>query len=295
VADSSRLLQRIGELETELKSKEQELARYRQEISRANAQLEKVIVELGHDLKMAGLIQKLLSPTQLPNISGVEFSTKFVPGLERGGDYFDIFEHQDRLRFGIVVASCTGYTMSALFLSVLIKMASQIEARTGMEPHLVIESMAKELLPQIQNSEAASLFYGFVDRRTFELKYTLVGGITAVLQSAQNGSIARLIPSAPALEKNFNGKPLSQNLQLGPKDRLIICTEGLAEVADRQGKVLGQEGLLKYLQRLPRSSVHDVRNDILFKWEQFVGHHEPARDLTVVVAEIKDKLIKLAK
>jgi sigma-B regulation protein RsbU (phosphoserine phosphatase) len=47
--------------------------------------------------------------------------------------------------------------------------------------------------------------------------------------------------------------------------------------------------------RAPRSGVHEVRNEILFQAEQHSGKSEPVRDQTVIVTEIKDRVIKLAK
>src|SRR5436189_206546 len=91
-----KLLARIAELEVELKERQTDLKRFREELSKANARLEALIQQLDGELKMAHVIQKVLVPTEFPHISGFEFSTKFVPSHLAGGDYFDIFEHDDR-------------------------------------------------------------------------------------------------------------------------------------------------------------------------------------------------------
>ncbi|HWU42214.1 MAG TPA: hypothetical protein VN132_02210, partial [Bdellovibrio sp.] len=175
--DQDVFKERISELEHELAVKEAELHRYRLELSKANAVLEKMIAQINQELKMAQALQKFLSPTELPNIQGFEFSTKFLAGSRSGGDYFDIFEHEDKLKFGILISSATGYTLSSLLLSVIIKISSQIEARRGLEAHKVVALLAKEVVPHIQNQDRASLFYGVVDRRTYELQYCSVGDI----------------------------------------------------------------------------------------------------------------------
>ena len=98
-----QLRERIEELQHEVAHKEIELKKYRFELQKTNSVLEKLITDLSQELKLATLIQKLLSPTEIPNIPGIEFSTKFLPGMKSGGDYFDIFEHEDRLKFGIIL------------------------------------------------------------------------------------------------------------------------------------------------------------------------------------------------
>ncbi|MBO9667523.1 MAG: sigmaB regulation protein RsbU, partial [Bdellovibrio sp.] len=109
--DPNALKERISDLEHELAVKEAELHRYRLELTKANTALEKMILQINQELKMAQTLQKYLSPTELPNIQGFEFSTKFLAGTRSGGDYFDIFEHEDKLKFGILISSATGYSL----------------------------------------------------------------------------------------------------------------------------------------------------------------------------------------
>ncbi len=84
-------------------------------------------------------------------------------------------------------------------------------------------------------------------------------------------------------------------MPLGPRDRLILCTEGVYEAKNKSSEVFGKDRLAKLLLRAPRSGVHDVRNEILFQLEKFTETSEPQRDQTVVVTEVKDRVIKLAK
>lgn len=289
------LQKKIQELEEQLKARDLELNRYRAELSKTNEILERMIGDLSQDLKMATLIQKILSPTQLPNISGVEFSTKFLSGTDSGGDYFDIFEHEDKLKFGLVVASSSGYAMSALFLSVLIQMSSKIEARKGLSPEQVLEQMAREIVPNVHEKDQAHVFYGVVDRRNFELTFSSCGPIAAYHQRDESKSWARLEPGAPPFSKTFQQSPLKQTLALGPRDCLVLCTQGVTQAKNPQGEVFGSERLLQCLQQAPRRTPHDLRNEILFQVERFSGLQEPVRDQTVVVMEVNDRVIKLAK
>lgn len=294
--DIKSLKNKVAELEAELKQKNSEVARYKQELVKTNSGLEKLIADFSQEFKLAAQVQKVLSPTEIPNIPGIEFSTKFNPGMRSGGDYFDIFEHEDKLRFGIMVASSSGYQMSALFLSVLIKLSGQIEARKGVEPHKVISMMAQELVPNVDNQDTASLFYAVIDRRDFTLHYSSVGNIMGFLQvHGEGGSSASLEPSTGPLKKNYSENPLTQSLPLGPRDRLILCTEGVYEAKNKSSEAFGKDRLAKLLLRAPRSGVHDVRNEILFQLEKFTETSEPVRDQTVVVTEVKDRVIKLAK
>ena len=293
MASDSELKNKVTYLEQELRLKDAEIARYRAELNRANSELEKIIADLGQELKMASQIQKILSPTEIPNIPGFNFSTKFVPGSDRGGDYFDIFEHEDKMKFGVVLACSSGYSMSALFLSVLIKMSSQIEARRGMVPNIVLSQMAKELVPHIENRDTAGVFYGVMDRRSFQFNFSSVGSLTGFLMPQGSENLTKLLPSTGPFAKDYSEKPLAQALQLNARDRLILCTEGVLMAPNSSGEAFGVQRMAQAVTQAARLSVHDIRKEILLQVEQFTGTQEPERDQTVIVMEVKDGVNKL--
>ncbi|ASD64883.1 PP2C family protein-serine/threonine phosphatase [Bdellovibrio bacteriovorus] len=292
--EQDELKERISELEHELAVKEAELHRYRLELSKANGALEKMIAQISQELKLAQVMQKFLSPTELPNVQGFEFSTKFLPGTRSGGDYFDIFEHEDKLKFGILISSASGYSLSSVLLSVIIKISSQIEARRGLEAHKVLALLAKEVVPSIQNEDKASVFYGIVDRRSFEMQYCSVGNIDGFMQVYGQDSLVELLPTGPSLGKDFNTEPQSRVIQLNPRDRLILATEGLKLSQNSLGVNWGGHGISEAISRAPKQGVHELRNEILLANERYSGKPDPVRDQTLIVTEVKDRVIKLA-
>lgn len=292
---SKELKTRIEELEEALRLKDQELSRYRAELQKTNQSLERIIADLTQELKWVGIIQKALAPTQIPNIPGFEFSSKFIPGQSGGGDYFDIFEHDDRLKFGVLLSSSSGYSMSALFLSVLMKVSGRIEAKKGLQPQQALEILAAEMTPNLQAKDEASVFYGVVDRRSFELRYTLLGDLAVFHQPQAGEKLVRLDPAGRGLSLKNNTGFIDHTIQLGPRDRVILCSEGVVQAKNPAGEAFGMERLQKLVLRAPRAGVHDLRNEILFRIEQHSETNEPLRDQTVLVIEVNDRVIKLAK
>jgi len=289
------LKEQISDLTHELAVKEAELLRYRQELNRANATLEKIITQVDQELKFAQILQKFLSPTELPHVQGFEFSTKFLAGSRSGGDYFDIFEHENKLKFGILISSCSGYALSSLLLSMIIKMSSQIEARRGLDAHKVVQLLAQEVVPLITNQDAASMFYGIVDRRNYEMQYCSVGSIDGFLQVYGQDTLVELLATGPHISKDFNTQLQSRTVQLNPRDRWILGTEGLKASQNSLGALWGGPGLVSAISAAPKQGVHELRNEILFANEKFTGKKEPVRDQTLIVTEVKDRVIKLAK
>ncbi len=287
------LLMRIQELESELSERESDLSLFRNELTKANVQLKGLIEQISRELKTAAKIQKALVPTEFPTIPGFEFSTKFVPSPISGGDYFDIFEHEDKFRFGVVVANSSGYSMSALFLSVLLKMSGQLEARKGTPANAILEMMAKELVPNVEGNDLANVFYGVIDRRSFELTYSHAGNYVGLLVSEHK--VQKLEVANPPIGKGFRSGLENKNLNLNPHDKLILCSEGVLKVLNSKGEKFGEERLYKAVLAAAENEVHDLRNEIMIQVEKFAGGRDIPQDISVLVLEVKDRVIKLAK
>lgn len=290
-----QLLNRIAELEEELQERQADLKRFREELGRANQRLDALIQQLNNELRLAHAIQKVLVPTEFPHISGFEFSTKFIPSTISGGDYFDIFEHEDKFRFGLIVSSSSGHTMSALLLGVLLKMTGQIESRKGSEPHEVLLDMHAQLKENLTPQDQADIFYALVDRRNYDMRYVRAGHVIALHQSAATGEVQALDSGLGPVETEFKAPVRSGLIALNPRDRMVLCTRGVIEARNSDGEVYGMERVTRSFLDGPKRGVHELRNHILYEVHNFSAGADPIRDQTLVVLEVKEKVIKLAK
>lgn len=294
-SEHEKLLERIRELEQQVIDRERDLSHYRMELSKANSRLENLITQIAGELRSAHLIQKALVPTEFPNIPGFEFSTKFLPSMISGGDYFDIFEHEDRFRFGVVVASSSGHAMSALFLSVLLKLSGQLEARKGADPQAALAKFAQDLVPNIEGDSAAHVLYAVIDRRHYSVTLCRAGQVYVLHQDSNTGEVKVIAPTTPPFSSSFQSQLTTQTLALNPRDRLIFCTEGLVDMKNAADDPFGIERLVKTVLQGPRQGVHELRNHIVYSAQKFCAEQELQRDLTLVVLEVKERVIKLAQ
>lgn len=290
-----QLLERVSELEQEVQERQADLKRFRDELGKANQKLEALITHLHSELKLAHVIQKALVPTEFPHIAGFEFSTKFVPSAVNGGDYFDIFEHEDRFRFGIIVSSSSGHSMSALLLGVLLKMTGQLEARKGSEPHVVLNDMNEQLREHLSKEDQADMFYALIDRRNFDMRFVRAGSLIVLHQNFSTGEVQALDSGVGPLGLDFKAPVSSGSISLNPRDRLVLCTRGVIEARNPNGEEYGMERVTRSFLSGPKRGVHELRNHILYEVQKFGSGSEPIRDQTLVVLEVKDKVIKLAK
>lgn len=285
--DKESLLKKIAELEKLVDGKNAEIVTYRKELIRFSQKLDSIMSQFGVDMQMLAKLQKILSPTELPHIPGFEVSRKFVYGSKYGGDYFDIFEHEDRFRFGLLVAASSGYAMSALFLSLILKVSHVLEAKKGNPPEKVMQQIAEDLKELAKGNDSTNVFYAVIDRRDYSFKFCSAGNIQG-FYLAPNKPLQLISSTHSSLSQNFNETLSSISLELEPNSRVCLVTNGLTDV-------LGLDKIAQIVNDTAKSGVHELRNELLFQAQIVSGLPEPIRDQTVVVIEVKDKVIKLAK
>ena len=284
---SENLLKRISELETQIKG-------YEKLLKQANDKLLQLAGEISTDLEWAIKLQKKIVPTEMPRIKGFEFSSKFLPGSRFGGDYFDIFEHNDKWKFGIFLSSCSGYTVSSALMGLLIKYSTQVEAKRGMKPHEFLQVMSAELLPSFKDKDKASFFYATVDRKTLKLEYSSAGMISAYRQEVGADSVDYLNPIVPELSLGFKSIFTSNTISMEPQDRLVFSTPGLVTAASEKNEPWGVERMIEAWKSSSKKSVHEVRNEIFYQQQNFLKGNLPERDQSLIIVEVQEKIIKLA-
>ena len=293
MASENDLKLRITQLEAQLSDREQDLKIYKDELAKANQELRGLIDRVGEQLRRAHRLQKLLVPTEFPNIQGFEFSTKFQASSLSGGDYFDIFEHYDKMRFGLFLSSASGYGMSALFLSILMRMTYDIEDSKNRDPSYIMAEIVRELTQEGEEGDHAAIFYGVFDRRKFQLSYCNLGQPLMIHYESQSGELRWLDPHADAHKVGQELPVLKHEvIDLNPKDKLILCSTGFLELESPEGDTWGIEDVLSVVKANINRDVHELRNEIFFQAQKFSA--TPSRDLTVIVTEVKERIMKLA-
>ncbi len=294
--DSSiaELKKRIQELEKDLASRQAEEGLTKKRLLELSSKIEKLIEFTTDEIQWAQKIQKTLSPTEFPHIQGFAMSSKFIPGLQHGGDYFDIFEMEDHLNFGVILSSSSGYGMSSLFLGVFLKMISTPDLRQGKSIDAILRKITQQLRGEMKDIDQMSLFLGLIDRRRLEMTYAQIGELGVCHQIYERGEVKTLVATAPTFSKKSSDQFESGQITFNPKDRLVLVSPGVVDARNAGGKSWGVSRLNEVLRHSLDANVHDIRNEILLQVEQFSSLSEPIKDQTVLVLEIKDRALKLA-
>ena len=135
-----------------------------------------------------------------------------------------------------------------------------------------------------------SFFYALINQKTYQLLYALTGGIVALIYYTEREEIKKLKPSAGSLE--IRGK--TQSVDLNARDRLIVLSPGVFQTRSLEGKQYTLSKIKKILKEEKASSVHEIRNRIFYDLKAFSKGRPSESDQSVLVMEVKQRILKLA-
>jgi sigma-B regulation protein RsbU (phosphoserine phosphatase) len=296
-SELENLKQENERLRHELSEREQQLRVYQADMASLNERLGILAEQLEKQLEVTKVIQGKLTPKEYPNISGFEFSSKYVPGMKSGGDYFDVFESSSKLRFGVILATCSGYSVSALLLTVILKYHETIRSGKLPDPESMLEFIGQELLPSLSDDDQVSLIYGVVDKRTYTFNYSAMGKVHSFVKRSSGGDkdLEVLdVEKDPLTKESIDlGEYPVKSVPLGKGDSIIIVSNGMVAQMDEGGHTFGRDRLIESL-KASHTTVHDQRNELMFQFENHKGERFVDYDTTAFVMQVGDKVIKLA-
>ena len=295
---SKGLDHQISDLKEEIKSKDTIIREYQKQLSFSNEVVLKLTQEIQKDLQNLYNLHENLIPTHFPNIPDCEFSYKFISSLKGiGKDFYQIIP-LFRRHFGLVMSSCRSHILSSLLFSSRLRLMARIEYRK-LQPAEVLKALMKEVGEQMkgtQNQSQVDIFYGIVNQKTYQLSYCSIGQICCLLYSFVNNEIHELKPCAQKFSMEDFHEVCNKKMALNQKDHLIICSPGLIECKNNKGEIYGVDRLKEVVQSCRSPGAHKMRNKIMHSIHSFSDKNTKnlSRDQSIVVMEIKDRILRLA-
>ena len=236
------------------------------------------------DLRVARGIQKKFIPEKY-SIPGLRIAHKHYSGLKSGGDYFDVFEFEDRINVGFFMSDSTGYGVSSALLSVMLRMAFRFGKAEPESPSRTVSRIVDEVRPLMKNGEDLSLFYGILNRHTHEISYTSCGSIRFF------DGTARANDDTKAVSRTERFAGTDHKSQLSHARRVALLTDGFSEA------IGGDRQLSDVFSARQAAESSDLINDLGYaaKGKLTAEDDMPAQDCSVLVIELERPRMRLAK
>lgn len=258
---------------------------YKAELEKTNDILIELKKKLQSDYKALSSLFRFIVPTKNPQITGFEFSTQYKPGKQTSGDYFDIFEHKDKLKFGTMLSRSQSPSASAVVLGLILKMGRELDHMQTQNPSEILSHLVSELSKDLK--EMPDLLLGYFDKRSYMYSYAFSGQMFGMLYSIQNSKWVDLFADKAEMQ--------THDVKLEGKDRVVLISEGFFKIPNEQGQMLAHEDVMAVLANIsPESGPHDVRHEILYLLDKHLNGAPQAHDVTLIVFSPDEPVLRLA-
>lgn len=239
---------------------------------------------LKREMELAGEMQQLLIPSQLPKCEHYELASIYKPHLGVGGDYFDFIElENDRFAFCIGDISGKGIAAALLMANFQAHFQSLIHERRTL-PELV-RSLNQSVLRITNGDKFITFFVAEYDLQLQTLSYVNAGHNPPAM--AMNGKIFRLDKGCTILGA-FQELPRLEvgELYVDNEALILAYTDGLTDIRNEEGEFMDEAYGYDFLLRNHTLSAGMFNEKLLEEIEHFKGAESYPDDFTVLTCKI---------
>jgi PAS domain S-box-containing protein len=270
---------------SEQKLAQKQLGEANRQLSEANEQLEARQNEIEEDLALAARVQQSLAPKPLV-WGGLRVEAYYHPVRTIGGD-FGLVSPLEEEHLNLLVCDVSGHGISSALVAN--RIYSETIAQLGSSAPL--PDMLRSLNRFVMQNIGSSVFFftlaaARIDRDARRMVFAGAGHPPVMI--ARAGREPRLLESRSmvlgALPDAVDPET-TLDLDLDPGDRVVLYTDGITDVFDARGEMLGVPGVQKFVRETSLLPFAEMKQGILDRvaaWRE----GPPTDDVSLVLVEV---------
>ena len=268
------------------------LAQSRKELRARNAQME-------DDLKMACEIQLTLLPQQYPTFpraaspaeSAFQFTHRYLPAGTVGGDFFAVSPLSES-EAGVFICDVAGHGVRSALVTAMIRALAEELKPLATDPGQFLSKLNSDLHAILKHTGTPMLttaFYLVANSKSGAMRYANAGHPKPLLIRRSASRVEPLVnatgKSQPVLGLFEDATYQTTEVKLNPKDLVMLFTDGLYEVQDRNDELYSQEMLVAGVQRRAQLSAPQLFDELLAEIRSFAADSGFSDDVCLVAME----------
>ena len=230
------------------------------------------------DLDYAHSIQKNFLPQTIPQTKNYYFDAIYLPARQVGGDFYDIVPLKNN-RIAVYIADVSGKGIpAALFMS---KMSSDMRflLENEKDPLSVMYKINNQIFARSTRGMFITLLLLIIELKTGKIKTINAGHISPFIAKNDETSLftrSENPPSGIIKDMDFS----SQEFILPPGARIVLITDGVTDIKNKKGEILGIDGASEIISRKNRSD--DFKGDFLKEIDKYLKDSVQPDDITLI-------------
>lgn len=241
------------------------------------------------DLSIAARIQQSILPQTFPPFPGrPEFDIygQMLPAKEVGGDFYDFF-FIDNDHLALVIADVSGKGIPAAIFMAVSRTLLKATAVQLMDPGECLRRINTLLIPEKRSSMFVTIFYGILDTRTGELRYSN-GGHNPPCVIRSDGAIEQLGRTGGVMLGIVSSLTYDvRTIVLNPGDTIFLYTDGVTETMNRERQQFEESRLMNCLQDAGGCSLEALVQRVSASLIEFAGGAPQWDDVTMLALRFR--------
>jgi phosphoserine phosphatase RsbU/P len=255
------------------------------QLREANVKLEERQKEIEDELALAARVQQTLAPKSLV-WGGLRVDTYYHPVRSIGGD-FGLVTPQNDDHLNLLVFDVSGHGIGAA----LVANRLYSETMTQLRSRSSFGDMFRQLNRFVMQNIGSSVFFftvaaARIDRAARRMVFAGAGHPPGMVVTP--GEEPRLLESRSMVLgalPNAVDVEATLDVDLDPGDRIVLYTDGITDVFDSNGEMLGVPGVQKFVREAALLPFAEMKQGILDRvadWRE----GPPSDDVSIVLAEV---------
>ena len=201
---------------------------------------------------IAAHLQDALQPALPDHVPGLLVGNFTQPALQEaqiGGDFYDIFP-LDKELYAIVIGDVSGKGLAAAQQLALIRNSLRTTLYLHRSPAQAATSLNAILTAHDLLVGFVTAFVGVYDAATGRIAYASCGHEPGLIRRV-SGIVERMETTGPPLGIDQNADYGELTITLAAGDSLLLYTDGISEAGPNRRELLGMEGLMQMLAKMP--------------------------------------------
>jgi sigma-B regulation protein RsbU (phosphoserine phosphatase) len=284
---------------TEQRLSEERIRRVNALLEQSQKELQARHMQMEDDLKMAREVQLTMLPQLYPVFprdggqteSAFQFTHRYLPTGTVGGDFFSISALSES-EVCVFICDVAGHGVRAALVTAMIRALVEELKLVATNPGQFLTKLNGDLCAILKHGDSRMLttaFYLVADWRTGTMRYANAGHPKPLHLRRSESKVESLTNTSgkgqPALGLFPGALYQSSEVRLAPKDVVMLFTDGLYEVHDKNGELYSPAELSAAVQRKIQLPAGQLFDELLEEIRRFSGGSGFTDDVCLVGME----------